>query len=155
MLLQKKSRICQRKRKFTARKKIDLELLHQRLGHRSTRSFLAGDNANVWKYVELRIYPEPFCTSCQISPMNKKDRSVGNRLILFYINCPMFGFQLRLLPVLFQIHEWIICCLGLIILPSLFDIFLRLPSIYRIVCLQIRENYSQLLFNLIHLYSVY
>ena len=31
-----------------ARKKIALELLHQILGHRSTRSLLAGDNANVW-----------------------------------------------------------------------------------------------------------
>ena len=34
--------------KFPSRKKIALELLHQRLGHRSTRSLLAGDNANVW-----------------------------------------------------------------------------------------------------------
>ena len=30
-----------RKNKFRARKKITLELLHQRLGHRSTRSLLA------------------------------------------------------------------------------------------------------------------
>ena len=55
-----------------ARKKIALELLHQRLGHRSTRSLLAGDTANVWYNIELRIYPDPFCTSCQISSMNKK-----------------------------------------------------------------------------------
>ena len=46
--------------------------MHQRLGHRSTRSLLAGDTANVWEYNELRIYP---CTSCQISSMNKKARS--------------------------------------------------------------------------------
>ena len=26
-----------------------LELLHQRLGHRSTRLLLAGDTANVWE----------------------------------------------------------------------------------------------------------
>ena len=32
---------------YSARKKISLELLHQRLGHRSTRSLLAGDTANV------------------------------------------------------------------------------------------------------------
>ena len=56
-----------KKNKFPARKKIALELLHQRLGHRSTRSLLAVDNANVWEDVELRIYPDPFCTSCQIS----------------------------------------------------------------------------------------
>ena len=33
-------------KKLPARKKIDLELLHQKLGHRSTRSLLAGDTAN-------------------------------------------------------------------------------------------------------------
>ena len=36
-----------KKNKFPARKKIALELLHQILGHRSTRSLLAGDTANV------------------------------------------------------------------------------------------------------------
>ena len=34
-----------------------------------------GDTANVWKDIELRIYPDPFCTSCQITAMNKKARS--------------------------------------------------------------------------------
>ena len=63
------------KNKYPSRKKIALELLHQRLGHRSNRSLFAGDTTNVWEYVELRIYSEPFCTSCKISSMNKKDRS--------------------------------------------------------------------------------
>ena len=58
-----------------SRTKIALELLHQRLGHRSTRSFLAGYNNNVWEDIVLRIDPDPFCTSCQISSMNKKARS--------------------------------------------------------------------------------
>ena len=49
--------------------------MHQRLGHISTRSLIAGDTANVWEDVELRIYPDHFCTSCKISPMNKKARS--------------------------------------------------------------------------------
>ena len=62
-------------KKLPARKKIALELLHQRLVHRSTRSFLAGDTDNVWEHIDLRIYPDPFCTSCQISSMNKKARS--------------------------------------------------------------------------------
>ena len=57
------------------RKKIALELMHQILGHRSTISLIAGDTDNVWEDVELRIDPDPFCTSCQISSMNKKDRS--------------------------------------------------------------------------------
>ena len=63
-----------KKNKLPARKKIALELLHQILGHRSTRSLLAGDTANVWEDVQLRIDPDPFCTSCQISSMNKKAR---------------------------------------------------------------------------------
>ena len=64
-----------KKNKLPPRKKIALELLHQRLAHRSTRSLLAGDTANVWGYVELRIDPDPFCTSCQISSMSKKVKS--------------------------------------------------------------------------------
>ena len=36
-------------KKLPAKKKIALELLHQRLGQRSTRSLLAGDTANVWE----------------------------------------------------------------------------------------------------------
>ena len=64
-----------KKNKFPARKKIALELLRQILRHRSTRSLLAGDTANFWVDVELRIDPDPFFTSCQISSMNKKARS--------------------------------------------------------------------------------
>ena len=44
------------------RKKFALELMHQRLGHRSTRSLIAGDNVNVWEDEELKIDPDPFCT---------------------------------------------------------------------------------------------
>ena len=40
-----------KKNKFPARKKMSLELLHQRLGHRSTRSLLSGDTDNVWEDV--------------------------------------------------------------------------------------------------------
>ena len=54
------------------RKKIALELMHQRLGHRSTRSLMAGDTANVWEDAELKIDADPFCTSCKSSSMNKK-----------------------------------------------------------------------------------
>ena len=64
-----------KKNKFSERKKIALELLHRRLGHRSTRSLLDGDTANVWEDVDLRIGSDPFCTSCQIFPMNKKAKS--------------------------------------------------------------------------------
>ena len=47
-------------KKVTDRKKDTLELLHHRLGHRFTRSLMAGDTVNVWQDIELRIYPEPF-----------------------------------------------------------------------------------------------
>ena len=64
-----------KKNKLPARKKIALELLHQRLGHRSTRSLLVGDTYNFWEDVDLRIDTDHFCTLCQISLMNKKARS--------------------------------------------------------------------------------
>ena len=62
-------------KKLPSIKKIDLLLLNQRLGHRSTRYFLAGDTDIVWEDIELIIYQDPFCTSCQISSMTKKARS--------------------------------------------------------------------------------
>ena len=70
-----KNQDVSKKHKFPAKNKIALELLHQRLGHISTRSLLAGDTAKVWEDLEIRIDPDPFCTSCQISSMNKKARS--------------------------------------------------------------------------------
>ena len=62
-------------KKTAPRNKVALELLHYRFGHRSTRSSMAGDTENVWKDIELRIDPDPFCKSCQISSMDKKARS--------------------------------------------------------------------------------
>ena len=64
-----------------ARKKIALELLHHRLGHRSTISFLAADTVNFCEDIEIRIYPDPFCTSCQISLMNIKSLGLKSHLI--------------------------------------------------------------------------
>ena len=51
--------------------KMSIESLHYRLGHSYTRSLLAGYTDNVWQYIELRVYPDPFCTSCRISTINK------------------------------------------------------------------------------------
>ena len=62
-------------KKIAPKKKFALELLHHRLWHRSAISLMDGYNANVWKDIELRIYPYPFCISCQIYAMNKKARS--------------------------------------------------------------------------------
>ena len=33
---------------------------------------MAGDTDNIWEDIELMIDPDPFCTSCHISAMNKK-----------------------------------------------------------------------------------
>ena len=49
-------------RQLPAKKKIAIELLHQRLGHRSTRSLLAWDTANVWEDIDLIIDTYPFFT---------------------------------------------------------------------------------------------
>ena len=70
-LVKKKSK----SKKVPPRKKVDLELIHHRLVHRYTRSLMAGDTVNFWQDIELRIYPDPFCTSCQISSIDKKARS--------------------------------------------------------------------------------
>ena len=60
-----KGGIMESSKKNPKRKKIALELMHQILGHRSTRSLIAGDTVNVWEDAELKIYPDPFCTSCK------------------------------------------------------------------------------------------
>ena len=52
--------------------------MHQRLGHIYKRSILAGYIINVWQYIEIRVDPDPFCTSCQIYTINKKARSKAN-----------------------------------------------------------------------------
>ena len=40
---------------------------------------MAGDTENVWKNIELRIDPDPFCKSCYISSMDKK---AGSKILL-------------------------------------------------------------------------
>ena len=62
-------------KKVAPRKKVALGLFYHRLGHRYTRLLMALDTKIFWQDIELRIYPNPFCTSCQISSMNKKARS--------------------------------------------------------------------------------
>ena len=49
-----------------------MELLHQGLGNIHTRSLMAWDTEIFWQDIELRIDPDPFFVSCQISSMNKK-----------------------------------------------------------------------------------
>ena len=81
-------------KKIAHRKKVALELLHHRLRQRYTRSLMAGDAENVWKDVELRIYPDLFCTSCQISSVNKKARSK----IPLKLKAPFKRFFMNIIP---------------------------------------------------------
>ena len=53
-----------------SKKKVSFELLHQRVGNISTRSLMAEDTENVWKHIELRVDPDPFCTPYQIPTIN-------------------------------------------------------------------------------------
>ena len=57
------------------KKEVHLVLLHQILGHRYTRSLLAVDTTIFWQDIEIRVDPDPFFTSCQISKINEKARS--------------------------------------------------------------------------------
>ena len=59
-------------KKKAPRKKVSFELLHHRLGNISTKSLIDGCTANISNDIELRIYTDPFCISCQISSMKKR-----------------------------------------------------------------------------------
>ena len=41
----------------------------------TSTNFLAGDNANVWEDIDLRIDPDPFGSLCQKNSMKKTDKS--------------------------------------------------------------------------------
>ena len=62
-------------KKILPRKQVTLKLLQHISGHRSTILLMARYTANVLQDIECWIYPDPFCTSCQISSMNKKAKS--------------------------------------------------------------------------------
>ena len=64
-----------RSKKIGRRKKFALELLNNRLGNRSTRSLMEGDNVIFCQDIEPRIDQDPFCTSCETSSTNRKARS--------------------------------------------------------------------------------
>ena len=50
-------------------------LLHHILGHRYTKSLMAGNTETFWKDVELRIDPDPFLHIMSDIPNEKKARS--------------------------------------------------------------------------------
>ena len=54
---------------------MSLDLLHARLRHRSARALLAADAAEIWRDVEVKLSPNPFCTFCKIATITKRNQS--------------------------------------------------------------------------------
>ena len=54
-----KTKESSKPQKEIPKKKVSLELLHQRLEHRYTSSLLARYTTNVWKEIELSLDPDP------------------------------------------------------------------------------------------------
>jgi hypothetical protein len=51
----------------TNKKRLSLELLHTRLGHRKCRTLLAASEHNLWEDVTIRMSPETGCLSCGVA----------------------------------------------------------------------------------------
>ena len=66
-----KTKESSKPQKQIPKRKVSFELLHQWLGHMYTRLLLDGDTTNVFQYIDIRVDPDPFCTSCQISTIKK------------------------------------------------------------------------------------
>ena len=58
--------------------KVDLELMHQRLAHRSFQTLLAADNEQVWKDTKLTFAPDSFCIGCKIAYSRTANRGRGD-----------------------------------------------------------------------------
>jgi hypothetical protein len=54
--------------------KVDLELMHYRLGHQSFQSLLAASHENLWEDISLRFAPETFCIGCKVATSRSKNR---------------------------------------------------------------------------------
>lgn len=57
------------------KKRLSLELLHKRLGHRKCRTLLAASEHNLWEDVTVRMSPETGCLSCGISTIRSTGRN--------------------------------------------------------------------------------
>ena len=49
------------------RRRVDLELLHARLGHQSIKSLLVDSHDSIWEDTQIRFAPDTFCISCKIA----------------------------------------------------------------------------------------
>jgi hypothetical protein len=53
---------------------INSDLLHLRLGHRSTNAILTGSKHRIWEDMVAVSGADPFCTSCRVAVMPKQPR---------------------------------------------------------------------------------
>jgi hypothetical protein len=53
---------------------ITLEQMHQRLGHVSMRTIIAGWEAGVWDKFKLQFEPDAFCIGCQVGAQRTANR---------------------------------------------------------------------------------
>ena len=52
---------------LSAKQKVDLELMHLRLGHQSFKSLLAASHEELWDDITLRFAPDTFCIGCKVA----------------------------------------------------------------------------------------
>ena len=64
-----------RHRDNSNKKRISLELLHHRLGHRKCRTILAAADGDVWRDTTVRMSPEQGCVTCGISTIRATARN--------------------------------------------------------------------------------
>lgn len=69
--------IVHRETPIERRKRVSLELIHNRLGHVGIKSILASDEAHVWNDVNVTADSTDFCVDCKLSVIRKADRGDG------------------------------------------------------------------------------
>jgi hypothetical protein len=57
------------------KKRLPLELLHQRLGHRKCRTLLAANKHQLWEDVAIRMTGETGCLTCGIATIRSRARN--------------------------------------------------------------------------------
>ena len=53
---------------------VTVKLLHNRLGHVSTKAILAANEAGVWEDVTVRFAPSSFCIDCKVGTSRVSNR---------------------------------------------------------------------------------
>jgi hypothetical protein len=77
-------------------KKIDLELLHQRLGHQSLQSLLAASHDTLWADVLAQFGPDTFCIGCKIGTSRSANRTFRP------VSDPQYPGQILFLDIIYN-----------------------------------------------------